>query len=452
MLMARFRERIGFVFASVIVSNDLFRGHDDARPGRFLQQGGILDFILARRPVVHDLRSGQPYWMLKNGLLASYPALHRDEKCEIAIIGGGIIGALTALRLAEVGVNVVLLDARDVATGSTAASTSLLQYEIDAELVDLVDRLGEAGATRVYRLGLEAIDWIEELVHRLPDRCGFQRQKSLYLASKSAHVSRLQREFECRRRLGFAVDYLDAKAVAEHYPFTAPGAILSAGDAAIDAFRLTHFVLAAAARMGARIYDRTKVTAVRRQAEGFCLETDRSATVASKRLVFATGYESGDFLRTDAGTLTSTFAAISEPYEEFPHWPDRCHIWETARPYFYIRCTSDNRIVIGGEDVPFATAHRQTGMIARKTERLVRRFEKMFPGVGFEVAYAWAGTFGETEDGLAYVGESPEWPGAYFALGYGGNGITMSVIAARLIADNYRGVPNGDAVLFRFDR
>jgi glycine/D-amino acid oxidase-like deaminating enzyme len=40
---------------------------------------------------------------------------------------------------------------------------------------------------------------------------------------------------------------------------------------------------------------------------------------------------------------------------------------------------------------------------------------------------------------LAHIGESPEWPNAYFALGYGGNGITMGAIAARLIADDYRG-------------
>ena len=76
----------------------------------------------------------------------------------------------------------------------------------------------------------------------------------------------------------------------------------------------------------------------------------------------------------------------------------------------------------------------------------------MFPGALFEVAYAWAGTFGETKDGLAYVGRRPERPNDYFAFGYGGNGITMSVIAARLIADDYLGRKNPDARIFRFGR
>lgn len=76
----------------------------------------------------------------------------------------------------------------------------------------------------------------------------------------------------------------------------------------------------------------------------------------------------------------------------------------------------------------------------------------MFPDTPFEVAYSWAGTFGETKDGLAYIGSPAERPDAYFALGYGGNGITMSMIAARIITDLYLGRPNPDARLFRFDR
>lgn len=59
----------------------------------------------------------------------------------------------------------------------------------------------------------------------------------------------------------------------------------------------------------------------------------------------------------------------------------------------------------------------------------------MFPRIDLEVSYTWAGTFGETKDGLAYIGQTPEFPHAYFALGYGGNGITFSVIAAKIITD-----------------
>src|SRR5438105_2820206 len=133
-----------------------------------------------------DLRSGHPYWLLKNGLLATYPPLRRPERCDVAIIGGGVTGALVANYLTRAGVEAVLLDKRDVATGSTVASTALLLYATDTELTDLIPLVGEAQAVRSYQVGLDAIGKLQALVRGLGDDCGFARRKTLYLASKKS--------------------------------------------------------------------------------------------------------------------------------------------------------------------------------------------------------------------------------------------------------------------------
>jgi glycine/D-amino acid oxidase-like deaminating enzyme len=399
-----------------------------------------------------DLRSGHPYWPLKNGILATYPPLVTGSTVDVAIIGGGITGALIAHHLVEEGVETIVLDQRDVAMGSTAASTSLLQYEIDTELHQLVDIVGQQPAVRAYHLGLEAIDGLERLVGTLNDGCGFERKSSLYLASRRSHVERLRREFACREQFGFAVEYLEPREIEARFAFTAPGAILSRGDAQVDAFRLTHSLLRSAERKGLKVHDRTAVTAIHSHPRHFVLDTDRGAAIKARRVVFATGYESQKYLKQNAGALHSTYAAVSEPLTSFPKWAERCLIWETARPYFYLRSTDDNRVIIGGLDVPFSDDRRRDRLISRKSAALARRFRRMFSDSDFEVAFAWAGTFGETNDGLAYIGQSPEWPRAYFALGYGGNGITMSMIAARLITDHHVGRKNPDAAIFRFGR
>jgi glycine/D-amino acid oxidase-like deaminating enzyme len=185
---------------------------------------------------------------------------------------------------------------------------------------------------------------------------------------------------------------------------------------------------------------------------GVVLYTASGFRISGQRVVFATGYESQQYLKQNVGALKSTFALISEPCDSFEGWPDRSLIWESARSYFYLRTTSDERAIIGDEDVPYATAHKSEQLIARKTQKLQRRFVDMFSRLDVEVSYTWAGTFGETEDGLAYIGQTPEFPHAYFALGYGGNGITFSVIAAKIITDLHLGRPNSDANIFRFDR
>ena len=359
---------------------------------------------------------------------------------------------LVAYYLTKEGVETVLVDKRDIGAGSTAASTALLQYEIDTELHDLIGLVGEAAAVRSYRLGLEAIDMVERLGDELGDDCGFERKTSLYLASRKSDLSKLRKEYDTRRALGFHVTFLEAKDVKSRASFTAPGAILSYGDARVDPFRLTHQLIQAAKKQGLRVYDRCEISRVQHSDGGIVLHTGSEVRIRGQRIVFATGYESQQYLKQNVGTLKSTFALVSEPLDSFDGWPDRSLIWESARPYFYLRTTSDDRAIIGGEDVPYAAAHKSEQLIARKTKKLQRRFTEMFPRLDLEVSYTWAGTFGETKDGLAYIGETAEFPHAYFALGYGGNGITFSVIAAKIITDLYLGRPNDDAKIFRFDR
>src|SRR5947208_13020702 len=101
-----------------------------------------------------DLRSGCSYWMQDKGDKPPHaPPLDRDISARVAILGGGITGALAAHYLIEAGVDMVLVDRRDVARGSTAASTGLLQYELDKALVEVADCVGEKVAVRAYQLG-----------------------------------------------------------------------------------------------------------------------------------------------------------------------------------------------------------------------------------------------------------------------------------------------------------
>jgi glycine/D-amino acid oxidase-like deaminating enzyme len=160
-----------------------------------------------------DLRTGCAFWMVKDGLLASYPPLAADLSSDVAIIGAGITGALVARELTNAGASVVVLDRRDVASGSTAASTGLLQYETDASLETLSRSVGLPGAVRIYRLGLEAIDEIERICAEVGDSSGFRRRPCLYLASTRRDARALAREHAVRASSGFDVTWLTAAEV-----------------------------------------------------------------------------------------------------------------------------------------------------------------------------------------------------------------------------------------------
>ena len=400
-----------------------------------------------------DLKSGYPLWPVTDGLIATYPRLQSDLTCDVAILGGGITGALVAHHLIEAGIDAVVLDRRDVGWGSTAASTALLQYEIDVSLKDLSEMYGADFASRAYLACLEAMGTLETLAKGCSIDTGFDRKKSLYLASRKRDRKALREELDLRRAIGISVDWLDEDDIAARFSFRRPAALLSADAAQVDAYAFAHGLLRDAVKRGLRVFDRTTILDVRARDDGVTLTSAEHWQVEAKHVVFAAGYETRDFLKPKVAELISTFAVASEPMADIPGWgEDRCVIWEHAHPYLYLRTTSDGRVIVGGEDEPFRDPNRRDRMLPKKAERLAERFRDLFPEIDFRVEFAWAGTFGETKDGLAYIGAHPDWPSSFFALGYGGNGITFSVIAAEIIRDALLGRVHRHADLFRFNR
>jgi glycine/D-amino acid oxidase-like deaminating enzyme len=401
-----------------------------------------------------DLASDNPYWRVKSGILANYPPLDSDRRCDIAVLGAGITGALVAEGLSSDGHDVIVLDEREVGTGSTSASTALLQYEIDTHLIDLIGIHGVERARMAYRACYESIDLLEERIACLGiEDCHFTRKDSVYLASRERDAAILRQEGDARRQAGIEVHDWTRADVMERFGFTRPGALHSVQAAEVDAYRLAHGMLREVQRRGGKVFDRTKVTSIDIDSSGAILRTHRGTTVRAKRVVVAMGYETESLFDTARFVnLRSSFALASEPLGEVPGWWRRCLLWETARPYFYLRGDNDGRAIIGGEDIPFRNPSARDCLIGRKGRLLEKRFNEMFPRAGMEPAYSWAGTFGETEDGLAYIGTYKKHPLCYFALGFGGNGITYSMIAAEIIRAELKGSPHRYAGVFRFDR
>ena len=399
-----------------------------------------------------NLTSSHPFWSVNNGLPASYPSLQRDVSCEAVVIGGGITGALAAVHLVEAGVQTLLIDKRDIGTGSTSGSTALLQYEIDVPLRELIRKVGPAAAARSYELCRESIGKLERLAARLKLNCGFERKPSLFLARHQREIPELREEFQLRRKLGFELEFLDAAAIQKRFPFSRPAALFSQDGGQVDPHRLTHGLLAAGQRTGLEVCDRTAMERLEQTRRGVRITTKQGFVITARRAVIAAGFESQTLLHGEAGTLLSTYALISEPLPKISGWPQRCLIWESGSPYLYLRTTGEGRVIVGGEDEAFVSAKRRDALISQKARTLVRKFGRLFPGLKLEVAFAWAGTFAQTKDGLAYLGVHPRFPHACFALGYGGNGITFSLIAAEIIRDHFLGRKNRDARIFRFGR
>lgn len=371
--------------------------------------------------------------------------------CDAVIIGAGLTGALVADALSAQGLATAVLDRRAPACGSTAASTSLLSYEIDVSLVALSRMIGERQAVQAYRLSQDAVDDIARIAKSLPEPTGFAPTPSVYLASRPSHGRDLQEEVALRQRHRLDAEFWTARQVEEAYGFPSHGAIHTATAGVIDPVRFTRALLRRATARGTVLLSRVPARDVRADGKGLTVATD-NGEIRTRWVVYAMGYEMPPALREGMVALHSTYALVTEPLQDLGAWNGSAIVWETARPYSYMRATEDRRVIIGGADMPFKDAAWRDRFMPERTRRLEKQLTKWLPGVETQTAFTWAGTFGETRDGLPYIGSMEGCPQALYALGYGANGITFGALAARLISDHCRGQTSADMGLFRLDR
>lgn len=399
-----------------------------------------------------NLKSGLPFWLIKNGLPKEYLTLDENIKTEILIIGSGITGALCAHFLCEAGVKCVVVDKRMASTGSTTASSAQLQYEIDVFLFELIEKVGEENAVKAYQKCLESIYTLQKIIKKLKIDADFNMKSSLYLASDAKGAKDLEKEYEIRKKYKLPVSFLHNKQLKQKFNINRKAALYNDCSAQVDTYKLCRAILDYHKRhSGLVVYSHTEITKIDHKKSSVIAHTEKKNTITASKIVVAPGFESECFLKEKVMKLNSTYVFVSKPLKDDEFWNERCLIWETARPYIYVRTTDDNRIMVGGFDEPFQDPKRRDKLMEKKNDDILKRFKKLFPKSKIEVDFYWCGTFGETKDGLPFIGEHPEHPNMYFALGYGGNGITFSVIAAEMIKDLYLGKPT-DSDLFKFDR
>jgi glycine/D-amino acid oxidase-like deaminating enzyme len=400
-----------------------------------------------------NLTSSLPFWQLKNGLTAAYPSLKESIETDVLIIGAGITGSLMAHQCIKDGYRTCIIDKRDVATGSTSATTSMLQYEIDVPLHQLIGQVGEAAGVESYRACSKAIDTLKKIAEEVSAASGFTKKKSLLYAAGKRHLSWLEKELDCRAKYGFRVNPMTGKEIQETYGIkNGYGGILSEQGGSVDAFRLSHDLLAFNIARGLQVFDRTELHEVKRRKSYNSAITTDGIEIKAQKIVYCTGYEIGEVLSKNVVKLLSSYALVSEQYPDGLAQLEDTLFWNTDNPYIYFRTTADNRFLIGGKDLPFKDPVLRDKLISKQTTGLEKYISRHLPSLKHTTDYSWAGTFGETKDGLPYIGAIEKYPDTYFVYGFGGNGITFSVAGMEMLSHWLKGEWHPLSPHFRFGR
>ncbi len=402
----------------------------------------------ARLAPKKNLHDGRSIWADSTATTVNTRRLSKDISTEIVIVGCGISGALTALQLADDGHDIVMLDRREPGTGSTIASTAMIQFEIDTPLIKLAEQIGLKRAKRVYLRSFDAVEKLGALITRHGLKSAWTDRTALYLAGSEMGFRGLQDEADARRRIGLPSHYLDRSELADTFGIDRTGAIISNGAAELDPAMTCAAALRVAQRKGAVIYAPTRVEHVEQADRGLTVKVSDGPVVHARKVIFATGYEVVSGIPRDAFDIVSSWAIATKPVASKSFWPNRSLIWEASDPYLYMRATADDRILAGGEDSSLKSTERRKVAIPAKSLTLLRKLKALLARDDLEIDYAWAGAFAESPTGLPAFRPLPDLPGAYAILGCGGNGITFSVIASEIVARWAKGGRDPDADLF----
>ena len=365
-------------------------------------------------------------------------------------------GALIAHAFASAGISTVMLEAAVVGAGSTAASSALLLQEPDLGLTELSARYGARASRRIWQVSHESVRALVGLLKRLGVRCDLKERDAIYYAADGDGVERLRRELKLRARSGFDGEWLSTGALRRLTGISGRGAIRTQGNAQFDPYQACLGLVRAAAASGARIFERSEVQRIDAARDRVRLRT-RNGVVDARRVVIATGYATRQF-RPLAGRfrMYRTYVQATEPLDAAQRGElglSDVMVWDTDRPYHYTRWTPDHRLLLGGGDRLLRRGQHRGRQFDAASRELREYFQMRLPALAtIQTEFAWEGLFAMTSDGLPYVGPHRRYPGHWFALGYGGNGMTFGFLAARLLLERWYDGRSQDHALFGFSR
>ncbi|WP_319529731.1 FAD-binding oxidoreductase, partial [uncultured Cohaesibacter sp.] len=364
-----------------------------------------------------------------------------DVACDFAVLGAGYTGLFAALRLAQSGADVVVIDAKGPGWGASGRNGGLVSVGGSKVSDDHIERrYGTTDAKTYFAAERAAVDLVEETIehHGLEiDRHSKGYSFAAHRPSAIAEVKDYGEQY--KRRYGLAAEFLDKAAMIEQ-GLNSPdfhAAVHAPIGFALNPMKFALQMTDVVRKAGVRIFHDSPITKI--QAEnGYNLVSKRGVVKARKLIVATNGYSSDDLPKPLAGRYlpVQSNILVSRPLSEAEiaeqGWHSEQMVVDTRNLLHYFRLLPDRRMMLGVRGSVYVTKS------AMETTRQKARadFERMFPAwQHVETPYFWSGLICMTRRLTPFAGALPGMDGAHAALAYHGNGVSMAPYCGTLVAD-----------------
>ena len=374
--------------------------------------------------------------------IPSYPALQENESTDIAVIGGGIVGIISAYLLAKAGRKVTLIDAGKLVDGVTGYTTAKITAQHGLFYYPLVKLVGEEQAKLYYQANMDGLKFIEETASELGIDCDFSKHNAFVYATTAIGAKLVEKEAETYSQLG-----IDGELAKEEVdlPFQVKEAVVMRGQAQFHPVKFLAGLVKEIERLGGTIYEQTRAIKILSKNDPV-IQTENLSHLSCNKVIVATHYPFNDFdgMYFSRLSVTRSYIIAAKVNGNVPN--DMYVSGDTpSRSLRYAPGENGEKLLlIGGDD-------HATGQSSKETMEHYRNLEK-FGDEHFgiqEIPYRWSAQDMTTLDTIPYIGTiTAGYDNILVATGFHKWGMSNGALAGMLLADQVLGKENPYAPVF----
>ena len=389
-----------------------------------------------------------------------YPRFKGERSADVVIVGGGLTGCAAAYAFAAAGLKTVLLERDRIGHGSTGRSAGLLLPDPGPAFGPTVSAHGLRAARTAFegwrRGSLEAA----ALLRKLKIQCNLEPRQTVIVPARGEEKA-FKREYEAREAAGLDVAWLSQRQIKTLMNLDAAIGVRSRDSFTLDPYRACVGMATAARKRGAVMFERSTLKKVRLASQDLEVTTD-AGTIRTAAIVVATLTATAEFkpLRRHF-TPRETYLVETAPVPAAmrKQLGDRDTILretvlrDTTTPPYRVRSADEDRLLLAGADQDETPAKTRGAVLVQRTGQLMYELLTRYTAIsGLQPEYGWESAYGETADGLMYIGPHRNYPRHLFALGGGRDSVTGAFVAARILLRALQGEPEKADAVFGWAR
>jgi len=357
--------------------------------------------------------------------------------CDVCVVGGGFAGLSTALHLAARGYETVVLEADRVGAGASGRNSGFVLPGYAMEIDELAATLGPLQAERLWRLSVEGVGLVANLVGRHRIACDL-KPGGLTAATAASDLELLERQQRLMRAFGYArTELLDAAAIRDIV--ASPnycGGLLDSGALHLDPLQFARGLARAAIAEGTTIHENSAVVRIEPGERARAI-TARGVAEA-RHIVLAANAYLGALAPRIARRILPVTAVIGATAPLGVATAQRLlrrdvAVFDTQPALDYYRLAPDHRLIFGAATRFVRPSRERSG--AWLEQRLRQVFPQLDPP---RMEFVWRGQVDLTRNRLPDIGRHED---VWYAQGFNGHGVALSTLTGRVTADAIAGHP-----------